>query len=74
MNEAKIKISFISDVKTMDVGIKDFEENDSVSLIFFIRQEKLVSGPYQNTYLKPARAAKDIKPVSSSRPFLSYLA
>lgn len=37
-------------------------------------RKKLVSGPYQNTYLKPAHAAKDIKPVSSSHPFLSHLA
>lgn len=28
----------------MDICIKDFEENVSISFIYFIRQEELVSG------------------------------
>jgi len=40
VNNTKIKISFISEGKTMDICIKDFEENISVSFFCFIRQEK----------------------------------
>lgn len=73
VNETKIKISFISERKTTGICTKYFEANVSFSFICFIRQEKLVSGPYQNTYLKSTQAAKDIRPVSSTHPLLSCL-
>lgn len=40
--------------KTWMFAIKYFEENIPVSLIYFIRQDKMLSGPYQNTSLQTA--------------------
>lgn len=40
--------------KTWMFAIKYFEENIPVSLIYFIRQDKMLSGLYQNTSLQTA--------------------